>query len=72
MNRVLYFEADRLSVTRFCYLYALVTPGYATPALVDETLQELRRRARSSSWTSVHRLRASRLPAAAHSSGRGI
>ena len=38
---MLYFEADRLSVTRFCYLYALVTPGYATPALVDETLQEL-------------------------------
>ena len=38
---VLYAEADRLSVTRFCYLYALVTPGYATPALVEETLQEL-------------------------------
>ena len=37
-----YFEADRLSATRFCYLYALVTPGYATPELVDETLQELR------------------------------
>ena len=37
-----YFEADRLSTTRFCYLYALVTPGYATPELVDETLQELR------------------------------
>ncbi len=37
----LYFEADRLSVTRFCYLYALVTPGYATPQLVDETLQQL-------------------------------
>jgi len=38
---VLYFEADRLSVTRFCYLYALVTPGYTSPALVDETLREL-------------------------------
>ena len=38
----MYFEADRLSATRFCYLYALVTPGYATPQLVDETLEELR------------------------------
>jgi len=37
----LYFEADRLSVTRFCYLYALVTPGYATPELVTETLADL-------------------------------
>ncbi|HKO32188.1 MAG TPA: hypothetical protein VJY85_00425, partial [Candidatus Limnocylindria bacterium] len=26
---VVYSEADRLSTTRFCYLYALVTPGYA-------------------------------------------
>ena len=39
---VVYFEADRLSATRFCYLYALVTPGYATPELVDETLEQLR------------------------------
>jgi len=38
---VVYAEADRLSVTRFCYLYPLVTPGYATPELVDETLREL-------------------------------
>jgi hypothetical protein len=38
---VLYAETSLLSVTRFCYLYALVTPGYATPELVDETLEEL-------------------------------
>jgi 4-amino-4-deoxy-L-arabinose transferase-like glycosyltransferase len=38
---VVYFEADRLSATRFCYMYPLVTPGYATPELVDQTLQEL-------------------------------
>ncbi|HEX5578998.1 MAG TPA: hypothetical protein VFY43_04960, partial [Candidatus Limnocylindria bacterium] len=37
-----YFEADRLSTTRFCYLFPLVTPGYATPELVDETLRDLR------------------------------
>ena len=38
---VVYAEADRLSTTRFCYLYALVTPGYATTELMDETLDEL-------------------------------
>jgi hypothetical protein len=38
---VIYGESDRLSVTRFCYLYALVTPGYGTEELVDETLQAL-------------------------------
>jgi hypothetical protein len=38
---VLYSETSLLSVTRFCYLYPLVTPGYATPELVNRTLQEL-------------------------------
>ena len=37
----LYLEADRASATKYSYLYPLVTPGYATPQLIDEVLSQL-------------------------------
>jgi hypothetical protein len=37
----LYLDSDRASTTPYLYLYALVTPGYATPQLIRQTLDAL-------------------------------
>jgi hypothetical protein len=37
----LYLEADRPSATPYSYLYPLVTPGYASPGMIESTLAAL-------------------------------